>query len=117
MRMTPITQSPVEALLAGLNLGVQRSLDPDPENIVAVATFSFEPLGLGPQQARAPFGMMPQEGIANIEPRIFLQSLLFARSCSRYNRDVHTLAPGRSTRGNTEPMNTSNERDRHSQSV
>ena len=102
MRMTPITQSPVEALLTGLNLGVQRSLDPDPENIVAVATFSFEPPGLGPQQARPPFGMMPQDGIANVEHQILLQSLLFAKSCSRYNRDMHTIALGRSTRGNIE---------------
>lgn len=51
-RVTPVAKAPLEALLGSLNLGVQRDLDPDPENIVAVATFNYAPLAQPPQQAR-----------------------------------------------------------------
>ncbi|BDA41202.1 AP-2 complex subunit alpha-1 [Coccomyxa sp. Obi] len=49
-RITPVTRAPLEALLTSLNLGVQQGIDPDPDNLVAVATFSYTPPGGQPQQ-------------------------------------------------------------------
>lgn len=49
-RVTPVAKEPVEALLSSLNLGPQQGLDPEPENIVAVATFTNTPEGQPPQQ-------------------------------------------------------------------
>eukprot|EP00884_Botryococcus_braunii_P018832 jgi/Botrbrau1/5632/Bobra.55_1s0021.1 len=49
-RVTPLAKAALEQLLGGLSLGVQTDLDPDPENIVAVGTFNFVPLGQAPQQ-------------------------------------------------------------------
>lgn len=51
-RITPVTRAPLEALLSSLNLGVQSGIDPDAENLVAVATFSYTAPGGQPQQAR-----------------------------------------------------------------
>ena len=51
-RITPVARAPVDALLASLNLGIQTGLDPDPDNIVAVATFSSLPASGQPQQVR-----------------------------------------------------------------
>lgn len=48
--MTPVARGPVEALLVSLNLGPQQGLDPEPENIVAVGTFTSTPPGQPPQQ-------------------------------------------------------------------
>lgn len=48
--MTPVAKGPVEALLSSLNLGPQQGLDPEPENIVAVGTFTSTPPGQPPQQ-------------------------------------------------------------------
>ncbi len=50
MRVTPLGKAPLEQLLRGLNLGVQVDLDPDPENIVAVGTFTYTPPGQTAQQ-------------------------------------------------------------------
>ena len=47
-----LAREPVEAMLAALSLGVQAGLDPDPDNAVAVATFTYTPLGQQPRQAR-----------------------------------------------------------------
>lgn len=52
-RLTPIAQEGVERVLAGLNLGVQPGLDPDPSNVVAVGTFGFTPPNSAPQQVGA----------------------------------------------------------------
>lgn len=49
-RVTPVAKGPVEALLTSLNLGPQQGLDPEPENIVAVGTFTSTPPGQPPQQ-------------------------------------------------------------------
>lgn len=49
-RVTPLAKGPVEALLSSLNLGPQQGLDPEPENIVAVGTFTSTPPGQPPQQ-------------------------------------------------------------------
>lgn len=49
-RVTPVAKGPVEALLSSLNLGPQQGLDPEPENIVAVGTFTSTPQGQPPQQ-------------------------------------------------------------------
>ena len=49
-RVTPVAKAPIEAMLASLNLGVQNSIDPDPENLVAVGTFTYTPQGQQPQQ-------------------------------------------------------------------
>eukprot|EP00891_Asterochloris_glomerata_P007006 jgi/Astpho2/7006/fgenesh1_pm.00107_%23_19_t len=49
-RVTPVAKPPIEAMLASLNLGVQNSIDPDPENLVAVGTFTYTPQGQQPQQ-------------------------------------------------------------------
>ncbi|KAK9806309.1 hypothetical protein WJX72_009579 [[Myrmecia] bisecta] len=49
-RLTSLSTPPVEQMLTALGLGVQHGIDPDPENIVAVATFSFTPAGQQPQQ-------------------------------------------------------------------
>ena len=57
VRATPVARAPVEALLASLSLGVQAGLDPDPNNAVAVATFTYAPPGQPPQQARSPHAM------------------------------------------------------------
>ena len=52
-RVTAVAKGPVEALLASLNLGPQQGLDPEPENIVAVGTFTSTPPGQPPQQVTA----------------------------------------------------------------
>lgn len=52
-RVTAVAKEPVEALLSSLNLGPQQNLDPEPENIVAVATFTTTPEGQSPQQVRS----------------------------------------------------------------
>ena len=49
-RLTPIAQEAIERVLAGLNLGVQPGLDPDPANVVAVGTFGYTPPESPPQQ-------------------------------------------------------------------
>ena len=49
-RVAPVAKGPVEALLTSLNLGPQQGLDPEPENIVAVGTFTSTPPGQPPQQ-------------------------------------------------------------------
>ncbi|DBA96016.1 hypothetical protein WJX77_003113 [Trebouxia sp. C0004] len=49
-RVTPVAKGPVEALLSSLNLGPQQGLDPEPDNIVAVGTFTSTPPGQPPQQ-------------------------------------------------------------------
>lgn len=49
-RITPVARAPLEALLTSLNLGVQHNIDPDAENLVAVATFSYTPPSGQPQQ-------------------------------------------------------------------
>ena len=51
-RITPVARAPMEALLTSLNLGVQHGIDPDADNLVAVATFSYMAPGSQPQQAR-----------------------------------------------------------------
>ena len=50
VRLTALTKAPIEAMLTALNLGVQNSIDPEPENLVAVGTFTHTPTGLQPQQ-------------------------------------------------------------------
>jgi len=50
VRATPVPRAPVEGLLAALGLGVQAGLDPDPDNAVAVATFTCAPPGQPAQQ-------------------------------------------------------------------
>ena len=54
-RVAPVAKGPVEALLASLNLGPQQGLDPEPENIVAVGTFTSTPPGQPPQQVGLAF--------------------------------------------------------------
>ncbi|MCJ1422498.1 hypothetical protein MMC29_000378 [Sticta canariensis] len=48
--LTPIAKEAIERVLAGLNLGVQPGLDPDPVNVVAVGTFGYTPSNAQPQQ-------------------------------------------------------------------
>lgn len=52
VRLTSLTTADVEQLLLSLNLGVQKGLDPDPENLVAVGTFNHgslpSPMQVGP---------------------------------------------------------------------
>ena len=40
-RSTPLATGPIEQLLSSLNLGVQKSLDPDANNLVAAGTFVY----------------------------------------------------------------------------
>ena len=54
-RVTPVAKGPVEALLSSLNLGPQQGLDPEPDNIVAVGTFTSTPPGQPPQQVHGPY--------------------------------------------------------------
>ncbi len=58
-RVTPVAKGPVEALLSSLNLGPQQGLDPEPDNIVAVGTFTSTPPGQPPQQVRGPYCILP----------------------------------------------------------
>lgn len=51
-RVTAVGKDLVEALLTSLNLGPQQGLDPEPDNIVAVATFTTTPEGQSPQQVK-----------------------------------------------------------------
>jgi len=66
-RVTPVARGPVEALLSSLNLGPQQGLDPEPDNIVAVGTFTSTPPGQPPQQVRGPYCMLPQQAVACTE--------------------------------------------------
>ena len=59
-RITPVAREPLDALLTSLNLGIQPGLDPDPDNAVAVATFSSLPASGQPQQVRAHRSMHAQ---------------------------------------------------------
>ncbi len=58
-RVTPVAKGPVEALLSSLNLGPQQGLDPEPDNIVAVGTFTSTPPGQPPQQVWGSHCMLP----------------------------------------------------------
>ena len=58
-RVTPVAKGPVEALLSSLNLGPQQGLDPEPDNIVAVGTFTSTPPGQPPQQVCGSDCMLP----------------------------------------------------------
>ena len=40
-RPTPLATAPIEQMLTSLNLGVQKSLDPDANNLVAAGTFVY----------------------------------------------------------------------------